>query len=159
MLKFWILDSQQTKKKESDCSRIGSQSSLPSYNEATSGLFTQNKKETKTKKKKKIIPVQSDFESSSPSPEPGALPASLSPVPAVKTSIRMSQSSVNLARTQEVEVRTVCCQWGAAWCFVFQTDRTKKTLGKKLKNSYSEFPSYLFCRKLNFGKSINQFIP
>jgi len=112
-------DSQQTKKKESDCSRIGSQSSLPSYNEATSGIFTQNKKETK--KKKKIIPVQSDFESSSPSPEPGVLPASLSPVPPAKTSIRMSQSSVNLARSQaEVE-----------------TDRTKKTLGKKLKNSYS----------------------
>merc|ERR1711994_391501 len=101
-------DFQQTKKKESDCSRIGSQSSLPSYNEATSGIFTQNKKETK-KKKKKIIPVQSDFESSSPSPGPGVLPPSLSPVPSSKSSIRMSQSSVNLARIQEAE-----------------TDRTKK---------------------------------
>ena len=101
ILKFcFIVDFQQTKKKESDCSRIGSQSSLPSYNEATSGIFTQNKKETK-KKKKKIIPVQSDFESSSPSPEPGVFPPSLSPVTPGKTSIRMSQSSVTLARMQE----------------------------------------------------------
>ena len=113
ILKFcFIVDFQQTKKKESDCSRIGSQSSLPSYNEATSGIFTQNKKETK-KKKKKIIPVQSDFESSSPSPEPGVLPPSLSPVPPSKTSIRMSQSSVNLARMQEaVEVRKVASEAG-----------------------------------------------
>ena len=111
-----ILDSQQTKKKESDCSRIGSQSSLPSYNEATSGIFTQNKKETK--KKKKIIPVQSDFESSSPSLEPGVLPPSLSPVPSSKSSIRMSQSSVNLARIQEAEVRNVGRET-ELWCFVF----------------------------------------
>ena len=109
MFKFCFIDFQQTKKKESDCSRIGSQSSLPSYNEATSGIFTQNKKETK-KKKKKIIPVQSDFESSSPSPEPGVLPPSLSPVTPGKTSIRMSQSSVNLARMQEAEVSKVTRQ-------------------------------------------------
>ena len=107
IFKFSFLDSQQSKKKESDGSRIGSQSSLPSYNEATSGIFTQNKKETKKKRKKKIIPVQSDFESSSPSPEPGVLPPSLSPVPSSKSSIRMSQSSVNLARIQEAEVRNV----------------------------------------------------
>ena len=124
-----FLDSQQTKKKESDCSRLGSQSSLPSYNEATSGIFTQNKKETKKKKKKKIIPVQSDFESSSPSPEPGVLPPSLSPVPAVKTSIRMSQSSVNLARTQEVEVRTVLSE-ARLDAFYFRLIGPRKLWGK-----------------------------
>jgi len=107
-------------KQSSDRSQIGSQSSLPSYNEATSGIF-KNKKETK--KKKKIIPVQSDFDSSSPSPSP----PSLSPVPTTQSKIRISQSSINLARMQEPE-----------------TDRSKKMLGKKLKSSYSEF---LFCQK------------
>ena len=79
----------------------GSQSSLPSYNEATSGIFSQgqgDKTSLRPGNKKKIIPVQSDFESSSPSPEPPPAP---SPPAAPKLSMRVSQSSVNLARAQQ----------------------------------------------------------
>ena len=80
----------------------GSQSSLPSYNEATAGIFTKNQRETK---KKKIIPVQSDFDSSSDSPSPS--PPSLSPVPSTQSRMRVSQSSVNLVRIQDTEVSNV----------------------------------------------------
>ena len=89
-------------KQESERSQIGSQSSLPSYNEATAGIFTKNQRETK---KKKIIPVQSDFDSSSDSPSPS--PPSLSPVPTTQSRMRVSQSSVNLVRTQDIEVSNV----------------------------------------------------
>ena len=89
----------------------GSQSSLPSYNEATSGIFSQghgDKTSSRSGNKKKIIPVQSDFESSSPSPEPPPAP---SPPAAPKLSMRVSQSSVNLARAQQdtAEVGTSNC--------------------------------------------------
>merc|ERR1711971_1458257 len=85
----------------------GSQSSLPSYNEATEELA-----------KKKIIPVQSDFESS-PSPED---PSSPLPSPPLyhKNRFRMSQSTMNLARHDSGEL-----------------ERKKKSLGLKLKTSYS----------------------
>ena len=151
-----ILDSQQTKKKESDCSRIGSQSSLPSYNEATSGIFTQNKKETK--KKKKIIPVQSDFESSSPSPEPGVLPASLSPVPPAKTSIRMSQSSVNLARSQaEVEVRNVDnkVRLGLMLCIPDWSDQENS--GEKVEKQL-QWVSFFFLLIFNYVENFHSFL-
>ena len=92
-----------------------SPSGLPSYNEATSGMFYQ----TPTRKKK-IIPVQSDFESSSPSPEGRESP---SPVSTPSRTIRTSQSSVNLAKINQD----------------LQSDRTKKSLGMKLKTSYSKF--------------------
>ena len=81
----------------------GSQSSLPSYNEATSGQF--NNHTNNSNERKKIIPVQSDFESSSPSPDPlQTPPSSQSPVPGIRSSVRTSQSSFNLARAQEPEV-------------------------------------------------------
>jgi len=85
----------------------GSQSSLPSYNEAT-----------EEPAKKKIIPVQSDFESS-PSPED---PSSPLPSPPLyhKNRFRMSQSTMNLARHDSGEL-----------------ERKKKSLGLKLKTSYS----------------------
>ena len=88
----------------------GSQSSLPSYNEATSGQFNltsnnSNEEVEAGRNKKKIIPVQSDFESSSPSPDPlQTPPSSQSPVPVIRASVRTSQSSFNLARAQEPEV-------------------------------------------------------
>ena len=87
----------------------GSQSSLPSYNEATSGQFSNhaknNSENSEAAGRKKIIPVQSDFESSSPSPDPlQTPPSSQSPVPGIRTSVRTSQSSFNLARAQEPEV-------------------------------------------------------
>merc|ERR1712107_439111 len=68
--------------------------------------------------KKKIIPVQSDFESS-PSPED---PSSPLPSPPLyhKNRFRMSQSTMNLARQDSGEL-----------------ERKKKSLGLKLKTSYS----------------------
>jgi len=117
----------------------GSQSSLPSYNEATSGQFNltsnnSNEEVEAGRNKKKIIPVQSDFESSSPSPDPlQTPPSSQSPVPVIRASVRTSQSSFNLARAQEPEA-----------------DRTKKSLGMKLKTSYS---SLLDLRKYGLGNN------
>jgi len=118
----------------------GSQSSLPSYNEATSGKFNlttnnSNEEVESGRKKKRIIPVQSDFESSSPSPDPlQTPPSSQSPVPVIRASVRTSQSSFNLAaRAQEPEA-----------------DRTKKSLGMKLKTSYS---SLLDLRKYGLGNN------
>jgi len=98
----------------------GSQSSLPSYNEAT----------TEEPAKKKIIPVQSDFESS-PSPED---PSSPLPSPPLyhKNRFRMSQSTMNLARHDSGEL-----------------ERKKKSLGLKLKTSYS---SLLDLSKYGKGK-------
>jgi len=93
----------------------GSQSSLPSYNEATEGVF--NKKE-KVTVKKKIIPVQSDYDSS-PSPEYPSSPIASPPV-YQKNRFRMSQSTINLAQQEDGEL-----------------ERKKKSLGLKLKNSYS----------------------
>jgi len=84
----------------------GSQSSLPSYNEAT---------EEPTKKK--IIPVQSDFESS-PSPENPSSPISSPPL-YHRNRFRMSQSTMNLANDSS------------------ELERKKKSLGLKLKTSYS----------------------
>ena len=78
----------------------GSQSSLPSYKEATSGAIKINK-ENMTKKK--IIPVQSDF-SSSPSPEFPSSPVASPPV-YQKNRFRQSQSTINLASMEEGEVR------------------------------------------------------
>ena len=78
----------------------GSQSSLPSYNEATEGVF--NKKE-KVTVKKKIIPVQSDYDSS-PSPEYPSSPIASPPV-YQKNRFRMSQSTINLAQQEDGEVR------------------------------------------------------
>jgi len=97
----------------------GSQSSLPSYNEAT-----------EEPAKKKIIPVQSDFESS-PSPED---PSSPLPSPPLyhKNRFRMSQSTMNLARHDSGEL-----------------ERKKKSLGLKLKTSYS---SLLDLSKYGKGK-------
>jgi len=97
----------------------GSQSSLPSYNEAT-----------EEPAKKKIIPVQSDFESS-PSPED---PSSPLPSPPLyhKNRFRMSQSTMNLARHDSGEL-----------------ERKKKSLGLKLKTSYS---SLLDLSKYGNGK-------
>jgi len=97
----------------------GSQSSLPSYNEAT-----------EEPAKKKIIPVQSDFESS-PSPED---PSSPLPSPPLyhKNRFRMSQSTMNLARHDSGEL-----------------ERKKKSLGLKLKTSYS---SLLDLSKFGNGK-------
>ena len=100
----------------------GSQSSLPSYNEATSGIFNNqqnNKKDQKTNNyKKKIIPVQSDFESSSPSPDPlGTPPDSPAPPNPTSCTVRMSQSTVNLARHQEMEVSwwwDGTCSWDSS---------------------------------------------
>jgi len=85
----------------------GSQSSLPSYNEAT-----------EEPSKKKIIPVQSDFESS-PSPEDPSSPLQSPPL-YHKNRFRMSQSTMNLARHDSGEL-----------------ERKKKSLGLKLKTSYS----------------------
>lgn len=98
----------------------GSQSSLPSYKEAT----------TEEAGKKKIIPVQSDFESS-PSPED---PSSPLPSPPLyhKNRFRMSQSTMNLARQDSGEL-----------------ERKKKSLGLKLKTSYS---SLLDLSKYGKGK-------
>jgi len=115
----------------------GSQSSLPSYNEATSGIFNNQQpnnrnKDQKINQKKKIIPVQSDFESSSPSPDPLGTPPD-SPAPPTTCTVRMSQSTVNLARHQEME-----------------NERTKKSLGMKLKTSYS---SLLDLRKYGLGSN------
>ena len=84
----------------------GSQSSLPSYNEATAGLVAQTNYNDKEDRRKKVIPVQSDLESSSPSPDPlHTPPSSQSPVSVSRGSVRVSQSSFNLARVQEPEVR------------------------------------------------------
>lgn len=93
----------------------GSQSSLPSYKEATSGAIKINK-ENMTKKK--IIPVQSDF-SSSPSPEFPSSPVASPPV-YQKNRFRQSQSTINLASMEEGEL-----------------EKKKKSLGLKLKSSYS----------------------
>eukprot|EP00092_Neocalanus_flemingeri_P029800 GFUD01032354.1.p1 GENE.GFUD01032354.1~~GFUD01032354.1.p1 ORF type:complete len:264 (+),score=87.43 GFUD01032354.1:41-793(+) len=90
-----------------------SQSSLPSYNEATAGKCKRNEKDPV---KKKIIPVQSDFESS-PSPEYPSSPLA-SPPAYQRNRFRMSKSSFNLAQQGEGEM-----------------ERKKKSLGLKLKSS------------------------
>lgn len=99
---------EQSKDEEKPPARVkGSQSSLPSYNEATEETI-----------KKKIIPVQSDFDSS-PSPEHPSSPISSPPL-YQRNRFRMSQSTINLARQDSGEL-----------------ERKKKSLGLKLKTSYS----------------------
>jgi len=112
---------EQSKDEEKPPTKVkGSLSSLPSYNEATEDSAG----------KKKIIPVQSDFESS-PSPENPSSPIS-SPSLYQKNRFRMSQSTINLARQDSGEL-----------------ERKKKSLGLKLKTSYS---SLLDLSKYGKGK-------
>jgi len=92
-----------------------SQSGLPSYDEAVEqGSYEKER----TPIKKKIIPVHSDFDSS-PSPENPSSPISSPPI-YPKNRFRMSQSTINLARQEGGEM-----------------ERKKKSLGLKLKSSYS----------------------
>jgi len=91
------------------------QSGLPSYDEAVEQAST---KKDRMAVKKKIIPVHSDFDSS-PSPENPSSPIASPPV-YPKNRFRMSQSSINLARQEGGEL-----------------ERKKKSLGLKLKSSYS----------------------
>jgi Rab11 family-interacting protein 1/2/5 len=105
----------QAKEKESREKEV--HSGLPSYDEAVEQATNRNER---TPVKKKIIPVQSDFDSS-PSPEnPSSQVLSLSPPVYQKNRFRMSQSSINLARQEGGEL-----------------ERKKKSLGLKLKSSYS----------------------
>lgn len=99
---------EETNKDKSSPKVKGSQSSLPSYNEATEDCT-----------RKKIIPVESE-DDSSPSPvDPSGSPIH-SPSLQTRNRFRMSQSSINLARHDSGEL-----------------ERKKKSLGLKLKTSYS----------------------
>jgi len=110
-------EAEQLQNKKTEAEDEESQSGLPSYDEA---VEQKSYKKGRTPVKKKIIPVQSDFDSS-PSPENPSSPVlPRSPHVYPRNRFRMSQSSINLARQEGGEL-----------------ERKKKSLGLKLKSSYS----------------------
>lgn len=110
-------EAEQPQNKKTEAEDEESQSGLPSYDEA---VEQKSYKKGRTPVKKKIIPVQSDFDSS-PSPENPSSPVlNRSPHVYPRNRFRMSQSSINLARQEGGEL-----------------ERKKKSLGLKLKSSYS----------------------
>jgi len=110
-------EAEQPQNKKTEAEDEESQSGLPSYDEA---VEQKSYKKGRTPVKKKIIPVQSDFDSS-PSPENPSSPVlPRSPHVYPRNRFRMSQSSINLARQEGGEL-----------------ERKKKSLGLKLKSSYS----------------------
>jgi len=123
-------ETEQTQHKKSEVKVEESQSGLPSYDEA---VEQNSYKKRKTPVKKKIIPVQSDFDSS-PSPENPSSPVlPRSPHVYPRNRFRMSQSSINLARQESGEL-----------------ERKKKSLGLKLKSSYSSLLDLTQFRQQGF---------